>query len=52
LGRQDSKVIVGLFADGSIASFDIKIPPEVFKCYITHQGKEVIGENPYLINDL
>jgi|688.fasta_scaffold14878_2 hypothetical protein len=51
LGKSDSPVIIGLFANGGVATFDNRIPPDVFKAYVTHRGKEVIGQNPFLIDN-
>jgi len=51
LGRIDGPFILGAFADNHVVSLDIKIPPEVFKSYVTHQGNEVIEPNAFLIGD-
>jgi hypothetical protein len=51
LGKIDGQVFIGAFADNRVVAFDVRIPPEVFKCYVTHQGKEVVGENPFLISN-
>ena len=49
LGKPDCELILGVFCDNRIAAFNVKIPPEVFKCYVTHASKEVVGNNPFLL---
>ncbi|MFM8189160.1 MAG: DUF1559 domain-containing protein [Pirellula sp.] len=51
LGKIDGPVITGAFADNRVVSFDLGIPAEVFKTYVTHQGNEVIEPNSFLIAD-
>jgi hypothetical protein len=51
LGQIDGPVISGAFADNKVVSLDVKIPPEVFKSYVTHRGNEVIEPNAFLIDN-
>lgn len=48
LGKLDSPLILGVFFDLKGAWFDAAVPPEIFKCYVTHDGQEVIGTNRFL----
>lgn len=49
VGQVDAPVLHCVFNDNSIVTFDMKIPPEIFKGYVTPRGAEIIAPNDFTI---